>query len=197
MSTRMFASLFMSVAVTGAVGWWWQWQRVASGRTQFAAVAADVEVLRNDHQRLRAAQISETELDGLRSDRAAVQRLREEVKTLRLSVEAREQALADETARRKIPRPARPVPDLVVRMEWSPEAGILLDGKPVTDSDLRTRVAPLSAGRMFEIRVPQPKPGDRDAVRVFGERVKALSNTARDVAKQQGLKLSIRFEKTD
>jgi hypothetical protein len=187
----------LAIAAGAGAAWCWQGQRATVWRWELAqlqAERAEAQQLQQKHARLAAAQVPEADRAAHEADRAAVARLRTEIDGLKRNVEVRERALAEETARRLVPPLPPPAPDVTLRLELGTNGGLALDGGPIDVDGLRTRLAALPAGTMFEVRVRQPKGANKEESELFRQRTEALSTLARDVAKERGLKMSFLIE---
>jgi hypothetical protein len=197
MKRTLLTTALLAIAAGTGAAWWWQAQRAAVWRVELAQLQeerAEARQLQQQHARLAAAQVSEADRANLDTDRAAVVRLRAEIDELKRNLEARERALAEESARRLVPPPPVRAPDVVLRFSAGANGGLALEGNPIDVEGLRTRLAALPAGVLFEIRVRQPKGASKEETEVFRQSTEALSTLARDIAKERGLKMSFAIE---
>jgi hypothetical protein len=138
--------------------------------------------LRAEHERLRATKISDAELERLRSDRAALGRLRAEITTLNESAE-RKASRAQEAG-------SRPLPPLVLNLAMGSDGGWLLDGIPADQNAMRQLFTDLARrSEQVEIRL-RLEPNEK--------RLDLLKQTIEGImrmGKEVGLRLTLRFEK--
>ena len=161
-------------------------------RQESAALRAEISLLqhenrqvaelRAEHERLLAAKIPDGELERLRNDRAALNRLRAEITKLEESAERKSRALKE------------PVPDqrsgLVLKLELASDGGLLVDGTAMDQTSLRQRLAEMATLSVpVEIRLrldPSEKRTD-----LLKTTIEGLVRLSREV----GLKMSMRFDK--
>jgi len=106
-----FLGVSVLVVAVGAAGWT---QHGAGQRLRDEIAVArnrsrDLARLREENRRMKAAQVSDAELERLRSDRAATEQLRSELESLKRSVAQRSKAqpdVASETSSSAAPTPA-------------------------------------------------------------------------------------------
>lgn len=95
-----------------------------------------LDELRAEHERLLATKVSDSELERLRADRAALQRLRTEINQLNESADRKARALQE-------PAPEKQ-PALVLKLAIASDGGLLLDGVPAHDEGVRQLFAQLA-----------------------------------------------------
>ncbi|MGH7946259.1 MAG: hypothetical protein ACREH8_18730 [Opitutaceae bacterium] len=162
-----------------------QRQEAATLQTEIALLQQEnrgLAELRAQHARLIASKISDPELERLRSDRAALGRLRAEINKLEES--------ADRKARAAREPVAEPVPALVLNLGIGEDGGILLDGIPADQNALRQLLSACARqSERVDIRLRVDPNETRMAV------VKTTMESVSALGKELGLRMSLRFEK--
>src|SRR5260221_11537878 len=116
---RWFSSVLIALALVAGAVLLLQRQSAAQLREEIALLREEhrgIARLRAENQRLLAAQLPEAELERLRSDRAAVVRLRGEIEKVKNGVQAQETELAQQAASKTAVAPAPAAPALALNI---------------------------------------------------------------------------------
>ena len=188
----MRALHWLSLALLGfaiASGAWYLLRRHES--TALHAEIASLEQenrrladLRAGHERLLATKVSDSELERLRNDRAALQRLRTEINLLNESADRKARAVQE-------PAPEKQ-PALLLKLEMARDGGLSLDGAPTDDEGLRqlfTQLAQRSEKVDLRLRF-DPSSIDLASMKKTIEGIVKMS-------KEAGLHMSFRIEKPE
>lgn len=206
MKTIVIAVLLL-VAVGAGTAAWLRHEDSAVLRAEVALRRDDQRELQRvqaENARLKAAAIAPDELNRLRSEHAAIGRLRAELEALRDNVEKRERALAgpeDRRAKSSLRNSAAaadsPAPALVLPLELAANGALSLEGAPIDLPDLRARLAPLPAGTAVEIRLREPRidSKDRDAAVQQHLAIQRGKEGLVRLGRELGLKLTVRSER--
>lgn len=87
---RMLSGLLMVLALVAGAMWWLRREEASALHSEMALLRdeqREFEKLQSENRNLRASQIAPADLERLRADRAAIDRLRAELEKLRASVE--------------------------------------------------------------------------------------------------------------
>jgi hypothetical protein len=162
-----------------------QRQESAALRAEIALLEHEnrqVAELRAEHERLLAAKISDAELERLRNDRAALNRLRAEIAKLEEDAERKSRALKEPTPEQRS--------GVMLKLELASDGALLVDGTPMDQASLRqclAGVATLSVPVEIRFRLdPAEKRTD-----LLKTTIEGLVGLSREV----GLKMSMRFDK--
>jgi hypothetical protein len=155
-----------------------------SEREFLAQESKRVSGLRAEHERLVASSIPEPELQRLRSDRAALVRLRAELSQLEQNAERKGRLL--ETLK------AGPLPALVLNVGISKDGALSLDGEPTEEEAMRQLFAQLARkSERVELRLrfdPSETP-----MASIKERVEGIARWQ----KESGLRMSLHINRND
>jgi hypothetical protein len=138
--------------------------------------------LRTEHDRLLATKVSDSELERLRNDRAALGRLRAEINKLNESADRKARAVQEPASEKQ--------PALVLKLAIANDGGLLLDGVPADQNGIRqlfTQLARKSEEVDIRLRV------DPNETRVA--LIKTTMEGIVTMGKEAGLRMSLRFEK--
>jgi hypothetical protein len=139
--------------------------------------------LRAEHERLLAGKVSDSDLERLRNDRAALQRLRAEINQLNESADRKARALREPAADK--------LPALVLKLALANDGGLLFDGEPAHDLAIRELFAQLARkSERVDIRFQV------DANDTRSDLLKEKLNEIARWAKDARLGMSFRLERT-
>ena len=175
----------LALAIFIFARYWLQRQESGALRAELAWLQRDklqLEELRAENERLRAARISDSELERLRNDRAALVGLRAEINKLEES--------ADRKARTMRELKAEPLPALVLNFAMKDDGSLSLDGSPAGENALRELFSKFAQKServdiRFRINTSQPH---LDLMK------KNIDDIVR-LGKELGLRYTIKFEK--
>ena len=138
--------------------------------------------LRAEHERLLSTKVSDSELERLRNDRAALGRLRAEINQLNESADRKARAVEE-------PAPDKQ-PALVLKLAMANDGGLSLDGVPANDEAIRQLFAQLAQrSERVDIRFQV------DANDTRTDLVKEKLNGISRWAKEARLAMSFRLER--
>ena len=169
-----------------------QWQAAQALRSELALVRLEnreIERLRAEQERLKAAQITPAELERLQADRSALVRLRGEIETLQKRADER----GRETANSQAKAPASPaprVPALILKLGVGGDGNLSLDGGPLDLNALRQRLAAVvGSTEHVEIRLQMPAENfaQKDAL-------KRSMNALKGLTAELGLRVMIHID---
>lgn len=160
-------------------------------RQDTAAVRAEIALLehenrqiaelRTEHARLLAAKVPDAEIERFRNDRAALVRLRTEIRKLEESAERK--AIAAQS------RMAGQIPTRILTLETTNEGALSLNGAPVDHNSVRHILEEYAKrSELVDIRIrAHPKTTDL-------KRLKAVLEEIKRVADELGLRTTVRIE---
>ena len=188
-AARWISAGLVVFAVVAGAGLWLQHETSAALRGEIRLLQDErktLERLRAEHQRLIAAQVSDAELARLRSDRAALMRLRDEIERMKSRAE---QMGSAEPAAQKSAHVERPVtPALTLHLGVQQNGNLKLDGTPVDlNHEIRQRLAALRRGDFVKVRFDAP---DAPYLGFMKQRVNELMA----LAKEFGLRMEVVFD---
>jgi hypothetical protein len=188
---RWLSVLLLTLAAVAGAALWLQRQAAADLRDELALLRGDqreVARLRAENQRLTAGLPPAEKMQELRADRAAVVRLRSEIEKTRDNLTTRERALAAPASAESSP------PALIATIGLSADGSLTRDGQTFEVSALRQQLSALPRGSMFEVRVRMPKTEPNVSFDKVKQGVDAITEHAKQAAKDFGLKMSLRKE---
>ena len=192
-SSRWISGGLLVLAMVAGAALWLQRQAAADLRDELALLRGDqreVARLRAENQRLAAALPPTEKMQELRADRAAVVRLRSEIEKTRDNLTTRERALA-------APAPASTEassPALIATIGMSAEGELAHNGRRFDPTAFRQQLSALPRGSMFEIRLRMPKTESNVPFDKVKQGADAITEHAKQAAKDFGLKMSLRTE---
>ncbi len=166
--------------------------RMLIERQETTALRSEIEILhqetkraaqlRADRERLLSEKVSDAELQRLRADRAALLRLRSEIRTLEANADRMTKAIHEPNVESGATHS--------VKLSLSGNGGLSLDGAPIDQSVLRQHLTKYAGGsERVEISLQLASAQtSTDAIKSTVEGIVKLS-------KELGLKFSMRFEK--
>ena len=132
------------------------------------------------------------ELERLRADRAAVVRLRGELEKTKDNLQARERALADKAKPENSALPSGPTHTVLIGV--GVDGNLSINESPVDLVAIRQQLVGLPLGSQFELRLRMPKPERGVPLENVKRTVEAISTAGKEIAKERGLKMSLRLD---
>jgi hypothetical protein len=160
-------------------------------RQDSAAVRAEIALLehenrqiaelRAEHERLLAAKVPDAEVERLRNDRAALVRLRAEIRKLEESAERKSLALQTPSAGQ--------IPTRILSLETAYDGSLSLNGAPADDTSVRHILEEYAKrAELVEIRIrAHPKTTKIDLLKAILEEIKRVAN-------ELGVRTTVRIE---
>lgn len=190
-SSRWISGGLLILAVAAGAALWLQRQAAADLRDELALLRGDQREtarLRAENQRLAGALPPAEKMQELRADRAAVVRLRSEIEKTKDTLTTRERALTAAA-------PVEPTPPaLIAAIGLNADGSLTRDGQTFELPALRQQLSALPRGSLFEIRLRLPKAEGGGSFEKVMQGVEAITEHAKQAAKDFGLKLSLRKE---
>lgn len=191
-SARVISGGLLVLAVVAGAALWLQRQAAVDLRDELALLRGDQREtarLRAENQRLAEALPPAEKMQELRADRAAVVRLRSEIEKTRGNLATRERALTAAA-------PVEPTPPaLSAAIGLSADGSLTREGQSFELTELRQQLSALPRGSLFEIRLRVPKAEPNVPFDKVMQGVVAISEHAKQAAKDFGLKLSMKTER--
>jgi len=174
----------LTVAIVIGARYLLQRQEAAALRAEISALEQEngqLGELRAENSRLLAKKISDTELERLRNDRAALTRLRAEIEKLERTADRKAKAMQQPTERASA--------GTLLKVALASNGTLLLNGAAADQAALREVLTGFAArSESVDIRV-QIVAGDTP-LSVVKETVEGIAKVAREV----GLRMSLKFE---
>ena len=188
-AARWLSAGLLVFAVVAGTGLWLQHETSAALRGEIRLLQDErktLERLRAENQRLAAAQVPDAELARLRSDRAALMRLRDEIE--RMKNRAEQMGSAQQSANAPAKAEPQAAPALTLHLAVQQNGNLKLDGTPADlNYEIRQRLAGLRRGDFVKVRFDAP---DAPYLGFMKQRVNELMA----LAKELGLRMEIKFE---
>lgn len=185
MRALRWAALVLLVLAAVAFGrFFLEGQESTALRTEIALLRQEekrVAELRAERDRLNATKVSDAELQRLRSDRAALVRLRGEIQQLESNADRFAKSIQE-------PAPAKAAKERLI-LSVSSEGGLALDDAPIDQTSLRQQLASRGGNTQWVevyLRVA--------AAKISADRIKATMNAISDLGKEVGVTVSFRVD---
>jgi Tfp pilus assembly protein PilN len=185
-AVRWLTLAVMVVAVAAFARYLLARQESAALRTEITLLQQEnqqVARLQAERERLEAAKVSEAEVRRLRTDRAALNRLRNEINTLEENAERMSRAASEVAANE---------PGLRLNLRLGNDGTLLLEGTPLDLSMVRQRLAGFSrSSERVEVRlgvVPSETPA---------ELIKATADRISKMGRELNVRLMLRVERSE
>lgn len=183
-SLRWISVGLVVVGVVAFVRYLIERQESAALRLEIAILQTEQEHavrLRAEHKRLVAGKLSDAELQRLRNDRAALNRLRNEINALETNAEQRAKAIQE-------PARAKTATQRLI-LSVANDGALVLNDTPVDQNSLRPHLAKL-VGKTEWVEVWLRVSGTNTSRDVIKSTMDAIS----DLGKELGIKVSFRLD---